>query len=82
VFPAADTHERTHATDPPDGDQAALDGAGPCGAGTTVVRPVRRLVPGSAQPHCAESEAQVREAEGILCELAAERGLGARATVT
>jgi hypothetical protein len=40
------------------------------------------LVPGSAQPHYTESEAQVREAEGILCELAAERGLGARATVT
>jgi hypothetical protein len=30
----------------------------------------------------ADSEARAREAEGILCELAAERGLGARATVT
>jgi hypothetical protein len=30
----------------------------------------------------AESEAQAREAETILCELAAERGLGTRATVT
>jgi hypothetical protein len=136
VFPAADTHEGTHATDQPGADQRSA--ARRSGADTTDVRPVRRPCPGSraaayseamgddwrvevdleehgglshlldsAREHrvaresrerltgpavvtvdegrlfaYTESEAQAREAERILCDLAAERGLGARATVT